>query len=161
MINQLIQVISDEASLFEEFLKLLDRQKEALVANDTERLNQITGLQQQKLLESQALNRKREKVIAAIKQANALEGDLSVTRLLQYADEDQSQKLSQLQQSILGLNDSIAEARNTNVMLLNRSREFISRTMAMLSRLNSPDKTYSRSGAAPSAGSTIAVDRRI
>lgn len=161
MINRLIQIINDEALLFEEFLLLLDRQKEALVANDTERLNQVTQLQQEKLLESRALDRRRDQVIAAIKEANAIEGDVSVTRLLEYADENQSQRLARLREVIVSLNDRIADARNTNAMLLNRSREFISRTMTMLSRLHAPGKTYGRTGAAAQDGTVVAVDRRI
>jgi flagellar biosynthesis/type III secretory pathway chaperone len=160
MINQLIQVIGDEALLFEEFLKLLDLQKQALVSNDTDRLNEVTELQQQKLLESRELNRRREQLIAAIKEANAIEGDVTVTRLLAYADEDQSQRLSRLRDAIVGLNDRINEARNTNAMLLNRSRESISRTMNMLSRLHAPSRTYGRTGV-PSDGAAVAVDRRI
>jgi len=160
MINQLIQVIGDEALVFEEFLQLLDRQKEALVSNDTDRLNEVTELQQQKLLLSRDLNRRRERLIAALKETNAIEGDVTVTRLLEYADEDQSQRLSRLRDAILALNDRINEARNTNAMLLNRSREFISRTMTMLSRLHGPNRTYGRCGA-PSEGAAVAVDRRI
>jgi len=160
MINQLIQVISDEALIFDEFLQLLDCQKEALVSNDTDRLNEVTRLQQQKLLQSQELNRRREQLIAALKEANAIDGDVTVTRLLEYADEDQSQRLARLRDAILALNDRISEARNTNAMLLNRSREFISRTMNTLSRLHAPSRTYGRSGV-PSEGAAVAVDRRI
>lgn len=161
MINRLIQVISKEALVFEEFLQLLDSQKEALVANDTDRLNEVTAQQQQKLLESQALNRQREEVITSLKEANAIDGDVTVTRLLEFADEDQSQRLSMVQEAILGLNDRITEARNTNVMLLNRSREFISRTMTMLSRLNSPEQAYTKSGETQPGNSAVAVDRRV
>ena len=161
MINQLIQIINDEALLFEEFLQLLDEQKQALVANDSERLNRVTQLQQHKLCESSALNRKRNKAIEALQQANAIEGDVTVSRLLSYADEDQSQRLSQLRDAILDLNERINTARNTNAMLLNRSREFVSRTMSMLSRMHAPDQTYSRAGAAPRDGQAVVVDRRI
>jgi flagellar biosynthesis/type III secretory pathway chaperone len=161
MINQLIQIINDEALLFEEFLQLLDEQKQALVANDTERLNRVTQLQQHKLLESSALNRKRNKVIEALQKANAIEGDVTVSRLLSLADEDQSQRLSHLRDAILDLNERINTARNTNAMLLNRSREFVSRTMSMLSRMHAPDQTYGRAGAAPRDEQAVVVDRRI
>lgn len=161
MIDQLIQVISDEALLFEEFLQLLDRQKEALVANDTNRLNQVTQLQQQKLLECRALDRRREKVIAAIKADNALEGDVTVTRLIEYADEDQSHRLTLLRDTIFSLNERVNESRNTNALLLNRSREYISRIMNMLARLHTPDGTYGRKGAARQESAALAVDRRI
>jgi hypothetical protein len=118
-------------------------------------------LQQQKLLECRALDQRRERVIAAIKADHALEGDLSVTRLLKYADEDQSHRLTLLRDTILGLNERISESRNTNAMLLNRSREYISRIMNMLARLHTPDGTYGRSGAAPQENAALAVDRRI
>jgi len=161
MINKLIQVISREALVFEEFLELLDHQKEALVANDTERLNEVTRLQQKKLLESRALNQSREDVIAVIKETNDIVGDLTVSRLLDYADEDQSQRLTKLKDAIRALDDRINEARNTNAMLLNRSREFISRTMSMLSQLNGPERTYSCNGVASKETSSVVVDRRI
>ncbi|MCX6834331.1 MAG: flagellar protein FlgN [candidate division Zixibacteria bacterium] len=161
MIDQLIQVISDEALLFEEFLQLLDCQREALVANDTDRLNQVTQLQQQKLLECRALDRRREKVIAAIKADNAIEGDVTVTRLIEYADENQSHRLTLLRDTILSLNERISETRNTNALLLNRSREYISRIMNMLARVHTPDGTYGRHGVAQQESAALAVDRRI
>lgn len=161
MINKLIQVIAQEAQVFEEFLQLLDRQKEALVANDTDLLNDVTEQQQRKLIDSQALNRQRESIIAEIKVANALEGDVTVSRLLEYADEDQSQRLAHLKEAIRELDDRIAEARNTNAMLLNRSREFISKTMTALSQINGPDRPYSQTGAVPQESAAVLVDRRV
>ena len=161
MIDQLIQVIGEEAQLFEEFLQLLDHQKEALVANDTDRLNQVTQLQQQKLLESRALDRRRDKLIAAIKAENAIDGDVTVTRLLHFADESQANRLSQLRDALHDLNVRINDARNTNVLLLNRSREYIARTMSMLARLHAPSGTYGRHGAPGPESAALAVDRRI
>lgn len=161
MINQLIQVIGQEAHLFEDFLALLDRQKEMLVSNDVATLNEVTELQRQKILESQRLNRIREKLIADIKAEAAIEGDVTVARLLEIADRDQAERLLQLKEIIFSLNDRITEARNTNAMLLNQSRDFISRTMRMLSRIKNPDKTYDCHGASPDGHSTVAVDRRI
>ena len=63
MINQLIQIISEEAVVFEDFLALLDRQKEILVTNDVDGLNEITEQQRLKLAESQRLNRRRSELM--------------------------------------------------------------------------------------------------
>jgi hypothetical protein len=161
MIDQLLQVIGQEAHLFEDFLVLLDRQKQMLVSNDVTAIKEVTELQQQKIQESKRLNRLREKLIADIKAANAIEGDVTVSRLLDIADRDQAERLLKLKEIIFSLNDRITEARNTNAMLLNQSREFISKTMRMLSRINNPDKTYDNHGASPEGNSTVAVDRRI
>ena len=161
MINDLIRIISQEALLFEDFLSLLDQQKVALIDNDTEALNRITKLQQQKFLESQKLNRQREERIAVIKKTNAIDGDMTVARILEFADESQALQLRRLREAILSLNDRIAEVRNTNAMLLNQSREFISRTMNMLSEVNRPEAAYDANGSVSRTATNVVMDRRI
>jgi hypothetical protein len=161
MINQLIDIISREAALFESFLELLERQKEMLVANNLDGLNDVVRQQHEKLVESKHLDEQREKLVAAIKKSRAIEGDLTVTRLLKLVDEDQAHRLSQLRDIIYGLNEKITATRNTNAMLLNRSREFIAPTIAMLSKIKNPDNTYARTGKVAERGSNIMVDRRI
>jgi len=157
----LIDIISKEAALFESFLELLERQKEMLVANDLDGLNEVVQRQREKFIESKLLNKQRENLVAAIKTARDIEGDLTVTRLLKLVDEDQANRLSQLRDIIYSLNEKITTSRNTNAMLLNRSREFIARTMEMLSKIKNPDNTYARTGMAAERGSNIMVDRRI
>ena len=160
MINKLIDIIGREAAVFEAFLELLEQQQEKLVKNDVEGLNLVTDLQREKLVESQLLNKKRQELVEQIKLANDIDGDLNVSRLLELVDEDQADRLQRLQKVILSLNDKITETRNQNAMLLNRSREYILRTMEMLSKINSPDSTYSKSGDAPKQQLNVAVDRR-
>ena len=160
MINRLVNLISREASLFENFLELLNRQKETLVQNDLKALNQVTELQHEKMVESQLLNNERESLIEEIRAANLIEGDVTVSRLLEFADNSQTGRLTQLRETILDLNDRITEARNTNAMLLNQSREFIAKTMEALSKINNPEHTYSRDGAGNRHHANVAVDRR-
>ncbi|HUV30190.1 MAG TPA: flagellar protein FlgN [Acidobacteriota bacterium] len=161
MLNRLIDIIGREAALFESFLELLDQQKRTLVSNHLEGLNEVTDKQREKLVESRLLSRERDELIRQIKAANSLEGDVTVTRLLEFADRDQAERLTQLREIILDMNDRIARARNTNAMLLNQSREFIARTMTALSKIKNPDHTYAADGAAAGKGSNVAVDRRV
>lgn len=160
MINKLIDVIGREALVFESFLELLEQQQEMLVKNDVDGLNRVTDLQREKLVESQLLNKQRQELVEQIKLENDIEGDLNVSRLLELVDEDQAARLQRLQRLILGLNDQITQVRNQNAMLLNRSREYILKTMEMLSKINSPDSTYSRPGATSDRQRNVAVDRR-
>lgn len=160
MINKLIDLIGKEAAVFESFLELLEQQQTMLVTNDVDGLNRITDLQREKLVESQLLNKQRLELVEQIKLANDLEGDVNVTRLLDIVDENQADRLQKLQKLILSLNDKITETRNQNAMLLNRSREYILRTMEMLSKINSPDATYSKPGTKSARQLTVAVDRR-
>jgi flagellar biosynthesis/type III secretory pathway chaperone len=160
MINKLIEIIGREAGLFESFLALLEQQQKMLVSNDLEGLNHVTDRQREKLVESQLLNKEREQLIERIRVANAIEGDLNVTRLLAMVDENQAARLLHLKGLIYGLHDQIAEVRNQNAMLLSRSRQYIGKMMEMLSRVNSPEGAYSSGGVATASNSTVAVDRR-
>ncbi|MEW6413024.1 MAG: flagellar protein FlgN [Candidatus Zixiibacteriota bacterium] len=160
MINKLIEIIGREAAIFEAFLELLEKQQEMLVKNDAEGLSHITDLQREKLVESQLLNKRRLELVREIKIANNIDGDLNVTRLLDIVDQDQADRLQKLQRIILDLNDKITTTRNQNAMLLNRSRQYIMKTMEMLSRVNSPESTYTQEGSSKEHSKNIVVDRR-
>jgi len=164
MIDELIQIISQETNLFEEFLTLLEKQKEMLVTNDVDGVTKVTRRQQETLFESQKLNHARIKLIAEIRKENDINEDITVSQLLEYADESQSERLLQLKELILELNDRITKARNTNAILLNQSRQFISRTMEMLAQLNHPEATYCQSQnsrTVPTETQNVVLDRRF
>jgi hypothetical protein len=161
MINQLIDIIGREAAFFESFLRLLTEQRRALVANDIGELHRVTRLQQQALSESRRLNTERERLIAAIKADRDLRGDLTISRLIELADAEQAGRLRDVRDLLLGLNDQILEVRNTNAMLINQSREVISRTMAMLSRSEFSEATYTRDSHADERPVAVALDRRV
>ena len=160
MVNQLIDIIGREASLFETFLQLLEQQQDFLVTNDVDGLNRITDLQREKLVESQLLDKEREELVEKIRKANKIEGDLNVTRLLDLADSQQASRLTGLRETIRDLDDRITEVRNHNATLLNRSREYIRKTLEMLAKLNQPETTYTPVGTADPRQLNVAVDRR-
>ncbi|MCK4633030.1 MAG: flagellar protein FlgN, partial [candidate division Zixibacteria bacterium] len=146
MVNQLIDIIGREATLFESFLQLLEQQQDFLVTNDVDGLNRITDLQREKLVQSQLLDKEREDLVAKIQIANKIDGDLNVSRLLELVDSQQANRLSQLRETIRDLNDRITDVRNQNATLLNRSREYIRKTLEMLTKLNQPETTYTPMG---------------
>jgi hypothetical protein len=160
MVDQLIEIIGREAALFESFLGLLEKQQEMLVNNDLEGLNEVTNRQREKLVECQLLNKRREELVLAIKGAQSISGDLNVSRLLDLVDKDRADRLVKLRAVIFGLNEKINEVRNQNALLLTRSREYISRTLDMLSKLNHPETTYSAAGMTEQGRSNLAVNRR-
>lgn len=163
MVHKLIEIIGREAELFEKFLLLLEEQQQALVTNDLEQIKATTENQREMIISSQILNNEREKLIEEIKIANAYEGDLSVTKLLEMVDENQAQQLVKLQKLIYSLHDQITEVRNQNANLLNRSREYIEKMMDMLAKINTPAGSYSQpgnSGNETSKSNALAFDRR-
>jgi flagellar biosynthesis/type III secretory pathway chaperone len=160
MIAKLIDIISKEAALFESFLELLERQKQMLVANNVEGLTEVTALQQEKLSESRALSRRREQILNQIKLDHTLGSDVTISRLVALADESQAARLMQLRRVILSLNEKINDARNTNAMLLNQSRDFVAKTMALLARMSNPESNYTGARQTSQGTSTLMLDRR-
>ncbi len=133
-----------------------------LVENDLDGLNQVTADQHERLTESHMLNSRRLEVVEQIRKDKNIEGDLNVTRLLTLIDQQQADRLEQLQNVITELNDKITDTRNQNAILLNRSREYISKTMDMLSRIHAPKSpTYGQTGASYDQHQPLSIDRSI
>ena len=160
MIDKLIGTIGSEATLFESFLGLLQRQQAMLVADDADGLNEVTADMREKLVASSLLAERRERLVEEIRSANAIEGDLDVTRLIDIVDQNQADQLLRLRIVITSLNEKINHARDHNATLLNRSREYIFRMMNMLSKMNNPQPAYTPAGRAPSGTQNVAMDRR-
>lgn len=160
-VERLTDIIGREAALFANFLDLLEQQQKALVANDVDDLARITESLREKTVHSQLLGQKREHVINEIRRTNAIEGDLSVSRLLEIVDREQADQLRQLRQTIFELHDQIAETRNRNATLINRSRDYVAKTMSLLAKVGKPGAAYAPDGVSETPGRAIAVDWRV
>ncbi len=160
MIDRLIDILGREAGLFEDFLRLLEEQQKALVERDLSTLQSVTERLHEKSVESRFLDQRRQQIVAEIKATEGLEGDINVTRLLEITDDERADQLRRLRALIVKLHDQIADTRNRNALLINRSREYVARTMKMLSEINMPKPTYSAVGGYTTEGSAIAVNRR-
>ncbi|MEK7775175.1 MAG: flagellar protein FlgN [Candidatus Zixiibacteriota bacterium] len=160
LVNKLIELLGREATLFEAFLGLLDRQTEMLVSNDIKGLNEVTERMRERLVESQLINRQRIELVERIRVANAIDGDLNVSRLLDIVDDQQADQLQRLRSLILDLNDRIGVSRSRNELLLNRSRMYIARMMEMLAKVGKPEENYTANGPRQAADLHLALDRR-
>lgn len=160
MIDGLIDILGKEAGLFEDFLQLLEKQQKAIVDKDLPTLREVTEKLHEKTVESRLLDQRRRQVVHEIKSAEGFEGDLNVTRLLEITDDERADQLRRLRAFILKLHDQITDARNRNALLINRSREYVARTMKMLSEINMPKPTYSAAGGPSVENSAVAVNRR-
>lgn len=158
---ELIEVLKEEASLFETFLELLEQQQQALVKNDIDELNRITGLQREKAVSSRRLNKRREEVIGKLALDGASGGNITISRLIESVSSGHAIVLGQLRDSILDLNARISKVRDQNEMLINRSRDNIFKTMELLSRIGAPNTNYRNGGKVENMRTNVAMDRRV
>ncbi len=142
MVTELIGLISNEAVLFEEFLELMAREQVMLSKNDVDGQKRIKTKRRSKVMKSQLLGRQREELISIIKSTNAIEGDQNITHLIELVDQEQGGQLVQFRNIMNNLNSEITEVRGQNELLLKRSREFMSRTIELLERINNPVNNY-------------------
>jgi hypothetical protein len=160
LVQELIKVLKKEASLFETFLELLDRQQQVLVKGDMEELNRLTELLREKTICSAILARKREEIIRRLSSETNLAEDLTVSRLIDSVQPGQASVLDQIRETILDLNDKIGRRQTQNKMLINRSRDNIMKTMQLLAQLGKPGDNYHRGGKADSSSNRLTLDRR-
>lgn len=160
LVQELIKVLKKEASLFETFLELLDRQQQVLVRGDIDELNKITELLREKTINSSILARKREEIIRRLSSETNLTDNLTVSRLIDSVPPGQASVLEQIRETILDLNEKINRTRTQNEMLINRSRDNIMKTMELLTQFGKPGKNYHRGGKTESSQNNLAMDRR-
>lgn len=162
-ILQLIKLIGEEVVIFETFVELLNRQQEALIANDMELLTAVTQEQERlALTTSQAEKRRTELVRNLSYDLKRDSSDINLTELTKLVAEPESNQLRTLQTTLLGLHEQIATIKSRNDFLIRKSMEYINNTMTHLSATGDKDATY-----APDKNKRIGngrvnvVDRRI
>jgi len=160
LVLELIEVLEREASLFETFLELLERQQQALVTNDLDAINDVTLKQREKTVESAALARRREELVRELSSDGNTAENLTISKLIETVSSGPAAELERLRGNILGMNEKIEKVRSQNCMLIDNSRKNIMKTMEMLGRIRRPDNGYRKEGQASRADANIALDRR-
>ena len=169
-VSELIGVLNQEAELFASFLDLLDRQREMIVTNNIDGLNRVTADQREKLARSRMLDVRRRNLIAEIARHNEIEGDVTVTRLLESVTAEQGAQLKTMRETILDLNEKIEQERARNSFLIDKSRKLVSETLKMINRMGAPSvkgaeyadsrKTQERTDA-DTQRLSLTLDRRV
>ena len=166
-IAELIKVLANEAELFTSYVDLLDQQKDAIVANDIDMLDCVTERQRESLTASRILDEKRTALVSSLQTQASVTGDLTITALLQLVSVEDGQRLSQLRDTIVSLNDSIEDGKQRNEYLIDKSRTVISETLRLFNRVGvkkSRGVAYTAGASAPTvhpdARISLALDRK-
>lgn len=162
-ILQLIKLIGEEVVIFETFVELLNRQQEALVANDMELLATVTQEQERlALTTSQTEMRRAELVRTLSRELNRGSNDINLTELAKLVAEPELNQLRALQATLTGLHGQISTIKSRNDFLIRKSMEYINNTLTFLSAAGEKDATYvADKNKRVSNGRLAVVDRRI
>jgi flagellar biosynthesis/type III secretory pathway chaperone len=161
LLDELINVIGDEAILFEKFLELLEEQQRVLIANDHDELKTVTARIQQVATQSQRLERTRISLVEEIRRAGGAEADLNVSEICDMADPERSTQLRTFRTMILDLYGKIEQTRMRNGLLIEQSLEQIQNTIDVIGRIPAQKETYHKHGGVSRDFQRLGVDRRV
>jgi flagellar biosynthesis/type III secretory pathway chaperone len=161
LLDKLISVIGDEAVLFEKFLELLERQQQALIANDADDLKEVTARLQQVVSHSQKLEACRIESVEEIRRLGGSDANLNVSQICEMADSARSNQLRTFRDTILGLYSRIEEIRMRNGLLIEQSLEQIQHTIDTIGKIPAQKETYHKQGGFSRDFNRLGVDRRV
>lgn len=138
MINKLIDIISREARAFENFLMLLEEQQKSAEEGNSSLMAEIIEHQREEIIKSRILYNERKELLEKIKKDGQLLTS-EIQRLVETIENTQSDRMIILQKLFTELDDKIQNGRQQNRQLLKQSKEYIYRSIKMLSEIYSPD----------------------
>jgi flagellar biosynthesis/type III secretory pathway chaperone len=125
MMNDLVNVMSEQAVCYEGLLDLSKDKREALIKNDVEKLRQITELENNLIAKNISLEKRRLAIIEEL--AYILNEDpdaLTVSRILSITKKDSANRdLLSISKKMRDIMEALKESNNANRILLERSIE--------------------------------------
>jgi flagellar FlgN protein len=166
--RELVDCLNRQAEGLNQFLELLSRQRDALVARNPRDVDRVTRELEQALTTSQKLEQARKTLTAKLSaclQANLVPGDaareagtLSELSLLVAASE--ASELASVQTRLRSLHREMDRRRRLNSALIEESLRCTGETLQWIAQSRVRPSTYSHPGGKPSAQTQLAVNRR-
>ncbi len=147
MINELISVIKNEEGLLQNFLDLLESQKNLLVKNKIEDFEESVRKQEEMILDIKDLESERIRMVNEIARGMQIEeSEITLTRLVEMSLGKVSEELGSAKRNMSHLVDRIRRANQVNDYLIRRSLNVSQKSIDMLIDESLRDVIYESSG---------------
>lgn len=150
LINELIDVLTDEISCYENLLKISREKTDIIVQGNVEALQKLINHEQELVAKTAKFEKKREQIIEDIALVlNENKDTLTISKLLEKLQDnfEGSKKLKEVQQKIQALISELKIVNDQNRLLLNQSIEMIDYIInAIQSKYSYSTNDYSSSG---------------
>lgn len=157
--QQLTTLLTDTLHVYQALLDLSRRKHDILVAANAKELEVITGQEEKLILQAGKLEGLRQSVLRELAAAlNMRVEDLTLTRLIELADDNTAPQLTKLQADFADLTGELAQANDLNARLLQQALTYINYNVNILTQ-NASGPTY---GATPQqAAADVAAHRAL
>jgi len=127
MINQLVEVMKEQAERYNELWGLSLEEKEVLVSNDIESLTKITNLKKIVITQNNRLETKRISLAKDIAEVMGYgEGEIELTKLIELMGEQpEAVELTEVAKQLREVMEKLRVANDENKLLLENSLEFV------------------------------------
>ena len=127
MINQLVEVMKEQAERYNELLGLSLEEKDVLVQNDIDTLTKITNLKKIVITQNNRLETKRVSLAKDIAEVMGYgEGEIELSKLIELMGEQpEATELTEVATQLRETMDKLRVANDENKLLLENSLEFV------------------------------------
>jgi len=133
LIIELIEIINAEIRIFNRLLTLLRKEQAAIVEDDLEGIEASVAAQQEAAQEAHALEVQRLQVVEELStRLDMVPGNVSLTRLIEALESEQSEELARMRETLLELNQKIRTTSDNNAFLIRQSMRYTERCLDIL-----------------------------
>ncbi|MBW2411194.1 MAG: flagellar protein FlgN [Deltaproteobacteria bacterium] len=147
LLNELSGLLHQETELYGALLALMDNEKQAVIATNSEKLNEITKAKENLLLKLRILDEQRSHLLRKL--ADVLgqpENALSLKNLSNMVEAPHASRLRRSRTKLLSLITEVQAANSQNRALFTHSLELVRGSMNLLNNLMTSNPVYFRTG---------------
>lgn len=145
MLEQLLDILGEQATRYEELLGLSKEKKDVIIANDIEQLQKINHLENLVISQNQKLEKKRQSIVEDMAIVlDQKESDLTLPKMIELLEgQEGHQALIDLQKRFKEVVDELKEVNKQNGELIQNALEYIEfSTNVIRSTMNQGPATY-------------------
>jgi len=141
MIDQLVEVMGEQAERYNELLGLSLEEKDLLVKNDVEGLQKITNLKNLVITQNNRLERKRISLVDDIAEVmGSTEKDMPLKQLIELLDgQPEAEQLAEIGIRLRETLEKLQESNDLNKQLLESSLDYIEYSLNMIRSSVTPE----------------------
>lgn len=155
LLDQLTQLLNQEAGLYESMAAVIDKEKEAAIRTELNRLIETRKEKENILLKLRIVEDQRTRIVAKMADdLGYLPHDLTLTKISQLVDDPYAKRLKDCSAKLSFLIGRLQEANRNNRQLFEHSLDLLRGSFNLLNDLMEANPVYHRTGNIQNSNST-------
>ncbi|MGD8715931.1 MAG: flagellar protein FlgN [Desulfobacterales bacterium] len=155
LLDQLTQLLNQEAGLYESMAAVIDKEKDAAIRTELSRLIETRKEKENILLKLRIMEDQRTRIVAKMADdLGYLPHDLTLTKISQLVDDPYAKRLKDCSAKLSFLIGRLQEANRNNRQLFEHSLDLLRGSFNLLNDLMEANPVYHRTGNIQNSNST-------